>query len=61
MSNYRSYPTVDHVSKLFLYTYPDKFLDWLGKVERWFITLRTLKEKQLSFVASKLKFSVSDW
>lgn len=61
MSNYHSYPTYDHVSKLFLYIYPDKFLDWLGKVECWFIALCTLKEKELSFVASKLKFSVSDW
>ena len=60
MVNYHYCPLIYHVPLLFTYTCPDKILDWLDKVEHWFLFRRTPKEKQVSFAANRLSISASE-
>lgn len=53
MANYQLHLLICHVPDLFVDTCPKKFIDWLGKVEHWFVALFTPKEKQVSFAACK--------
>ena len=55
------FSSIYHLTKLFVYTHPNKFLDWLDKIEHWFLFWLPPKEEQVSFTASRLTISVSEW
>lgn len=61
MANYHHCPPIYHVPILFAFTGTNKFLDWLDKVEHWFLFWRTPKKEQVSFATSRLSIIASEW